>query len=71
MILIEHVRSNLDPDTPFPTDTVGFSGTLFAEFQLVTEPCVKTVLQQMPANLVTSTQHQPLSLMAGWMEMIS
>ena len=29
---IEQIRSSLDPDKPFPTDTVEFSGTPFVEF---------------------------------------
>ena len=44
---IEKIRSSLDPDRPLPTDTVKFSGTLFAEFQLITNDCVKEVLQEM------------------------
>ena len=47
---IEEVRSNLDPDRPFTSDTVEFSGTPFAEFQLMTNDCVKKVLQEMPKN---------------------
>ena len=31
-----------------PTNPVEFSGTAFAEFQLVTEDLVKTVVQEMP-----------------------
>ena len=45
---IEQIRSSLDPDRPIPTDTVEFSGTLFAEFQLITNDCAKEVLQEMP-----------------------
>ena len=45
---IELIRSSLDPDRPFPCDTVKFYGTLFAEFKLVTNDCVKEVLQEMP-----------------------
>ena len=37
---IEQIRSSLDPDRPFPCDTVEFSGTPFAEFL---QHCVKTV----------------------------
>ena len=45
---VEQIRSSLDPDRPLPTDTVEFSGTLFAEFKLITNDCVKEVLQEMP-----------------------
>ena len=45
---IELIRSSLDPDRPFPCDTVEFSGTPFAEFKLITNDCVKEVLQEMP-----------------------
>ena len=45
---IELIRSSLDPDRPFPSDTAEFSGTPFAEFKLITNNCVKEVLQEMP-----------------------
>ena len=45
---IGQIRSSLDPDRPISTDTVEFSGTLFAEFQRITNDCVKEVLQEMP-----------------------
>ena len=38
---IEEIRRSLDPDRPIPTNPVEFSGTSFAEFQLVTEDFVK------------------------------
>ena len=44
----ELIRSSLDPDRPFPCDTAEFSGTPFAEFKLITNDCVKEVLQEMP-----------------------
>ena len=44
---IELIRSSLDPGSPFPYDTVEFSGTPFAEFKLITNDCVKEVLQEM------------------------
>ena len=47
---IEEIRSSFDPDRPIPTNPVAFSGTVFAEFQLVTEDFVKkkkNVLQEM------------------------
>ena len=47
---IEQIRSSLDPDRPIPTDTVEFSGTLFAEFQLITNDCVEEVLQEKPTK---------------------
>ena len=43
---IEEIRHGFDPDRPIPTNPVEFSGT--AEFQLVTENFVKTVLQEIP-----------------------
>ena len=45
---IELIRSSLDPDRPFRCDTAEFSGTPFAEFNLITNDCVKEVLQEMP-----------------------
>ena len=45
---IEQIRSRLDSDRPVPTDTVVFSGTLFAEFQPITDERVKAVLWEMP-----------------------
>ena len=42
---IEEIRSSFDPDRPIPTNPVEFSGTAFAEFQLVTEDFVKAVVQ--------------------------
>ena len=45
---IEQIRSSLDPDRSFLCDTVEFSGTPFAEVQLITNDCVKEVLQEMP-----------------------
>ena len=45
---IEEIRSSFDPDRPIPTNPVEFSGTVFAECQLVTEDFVKTVAQEMP-----------------------
>ena len=45
---IDEIRRGFDPDRPIPTNPVEFSGTAFAEFQLVTEDFVKTVVQEMP-----------------------
>ena len=45
---IDEIRRSFDPDRPIPTNPVEFSGTAFAEFQLVTEDFVKTVVQEMP-----------------------
>ena len=45
---IDEIRRSFDPDRPIPTNSVEFSGTAFAEFQLVTEDFVKTVVQEMP-----------------------
>ena len=36
---MEEIRSSVDPDRPIPTNPLEFSGTVFAEFQLVTEDC--------------------------------
>ena len=45
---IDEIRRSFDPDRPVPNNPVEFSGTTFAEFQLVTEDFVKTVVQEMP-----------------------
>ena len=45
---IDEIRRSIDPDRPIPTNPVEFSGTAFAEFQLVTEDFIKTVVQKMP-----------------------
>ena len=42
---------------PIPTDTVKFDGTVLANFQLVTDDCVRAVLQERPKRLVGSTQY--------------
>ena len=47
---INEIRRNFDPDRPIPTNPVEFSGTAFAEFQIVTEDFAKTVLQEMPTK---------------------
>ena len=44
----EVIRRSFDPDRPIPTNPAEFSGTAFAEFQLVTEDFVKAVVQEMP-----------------------
>ena len=36
---MEEIRSSFDPERPIPIDHVEFSGTVFAEFQLVIEDC--------------------------------
>ena len=45
---IDEIRRSFDPDRPIPTNPVEFSDTTFAEFQLVTQDFVKTVVQEMP-----------------------
>ena len=45
---IDEIRRSFDPDRPIPTKPVEFSDTAFAEFQLVTEDFVKTVVQEIP-----------------------
>ena len=67
---IELIRSSLDPDRPFPCDTVEFSGTPFAEFKLITNDCVKEVFQEMPQNLVTLTLSRPLFVMIVWTRLL-
>ena len=47
---IDEIRRSFDPDRPIPTNQVEISCTAFAEFQLVTEDFVKTVVQEMPPN---------------------
>ena len=64
---IEEIRSSFDPDKPITTDSVEFSGTVFEEFLLVTEDFVKTILQEMPKCLVTSTPYPLLSYV--WMKL--
>ena len=49
---IELIRSSLDPDRPFPCDTVEFSETSFAEFNLIKNDCVTEVLQEMPKKVL-------------------
>ena len=44
---IEEIRRSFDPDRPIPTNPVELSGTAIAEFQLVTEDFVETVVQEM------------------------
>ena len=44
----DEIRSSFDPDRPIPNNAVKFSGTAFAEFHLVTDDFVKTVVQEMP-----------------------
>ena len=44
----EEIRSSFDPDRPVTANPVEFSGTAFAECQLVTEDFVKTLVQEMP-----------------------
>ena len=45
---IDKIRRSFEPDRPIPTNPVEFSGTAFAEFQLVTDDFVKTIVQEMP-----------------------
>ena len=45
---IEEIRRSFDPDRRIPTNPAEFSGTAFAEFQLVTEDFAKTVVLEMP-----------------------
>ena len=64
---VEEISGSFDPDRPIPTDPVEFSGTAFAEFQLVTEDFIKTVVQKKgPKSLVALTPYPPLSFMIVW-----
>ena len=63
---IGEIRRSFDPDRPIPTSPVEFSGTVFAEFQPVTEDFVKIVVHEMPKSLVTLTPYPPLSFMIVW-----
>ena len=45
---IDEIGHSFDTDRPIPTIPVEFSGTAFAEFQLVTKDFLKTVVQEMP-----------------------
>ena len=67
---IEEIRRSFDPDRPIPTNPVEFSGTAFAEFQLVTEDFVKTVVLEMPQSLVTLTPCPSLSFMIVWTKLL-
>ena len=49
---IEESRRSSDPDISLSTDIVEFSGTGFAEFQLVTEDFVETGLQGNGRNVL-------------------
>ena len=44
----EEIRRSFDPDRPIPTNPIEFSGRALAEFQLITEHFVKTLVQEMP-----------------------
>ena len=68
---IDEIRRSFDPDRPIPTNPVEFSGTAFAEFQLVSEDFVKTVVQEMPKSLVTLTPYPPLSFIIVWTKLFS
>ena len=63
---IEEISSNFDADRPVPTNPVKFSGTAFAEFQLVTEDFVKSIVRK---SLLTLTPYPPLSFMIVWMKL--
>ena len=63
---IDEIRRSFDPDRPVPTIPVEFSGTAFAEFQLVTEDFVKTVVQEMPTKSCDLDPIPPLSFMIVW-----
>ena len=67
---IELIRSSLDPDRPFPCDTVEFSGTPFAEFKLITNDCGKKCSRKCPKSLVTLTLSRPLFFMIVWMRLL-
>ena len=60
---IDEIRRSFDPDRRIPTNPVEFSGTAFAEFQLVTEEFVKPQSRKCPKSLVTLTPCPLLSFM--------
>ena len=69
----EEIKRSYDPDRPIPTNPVEFCGAAFAEFQLVTEDFVKTVVQEMQKkkkSLVTLTPYPPLSFMIVWTKLL-
>ena len=59
---IDEIRRSFDPDKPISTNPVEFSDTAFAEFQLVTEDFVKTVVQEMPKKSC-DLDHIPTSVL--------
>ena len=61
---IEDIRSSFDPDRPIPTNPVEFSGTDFAELQLVNWKSVKTVVHEMPKK---SCDLDPISICPLWL----
>ena len=67
--MIEEIRSSFDPDSPIPTNPVEFSGTVFAEFQPVTEDFVKTVVQEMRKKSCGLDPNTHLSFMIVWIEL--
>ena len=67
---IELIRSSLDPDRPFPCDTVEFSGTPFAEFKLITNDCVKEVFQEMPKKSCDLDPIPTLFFMIVWRRLL-
>ena len=66
---IEEIRSSFEPDRPIPTNPVEFSGTVFAEFQIVTEDFVKTVVKEMPQKSCDLDPTPTPVLMIVWMKL--
>ena len=67
---IELIRSSLDPDRPFPCDTVELFGTPFAKFKFMTNDCVKEVLQEMPKKSCDLDPILTLFFMIVWKRLL-
>ena len=64
----EEIRSSFDPDRPIPTIPVEFSGTAFAESQLVTEDFIKTVVKNIPQK-ACDLDPIPIPVLYDWMKL--
>ena len=62
----EEISSSFDPDRPIPTNPFEFSGTVFAEFPIVTEDRSPG---NAPISLVTLSPYPLLSYMIVWMKL--
>ena len=66
---IEEIKHSFDPDRLVSTDSVEFSNTVFAEFQLVIEDFVKTVVKEMPPESCHLIIYPLFSYMIAWMKL--